>query len=251
MQTRPIGTFRLFMRNWGWFAAFPLLFALVFGGVAMSEGRKAERLKADGVDGFAVITDKDIEISYDSDGDKQTTYRLYFNVELPGRTLADDDSVGRKFYNAQRIGDRLPIRYWRPDPDVNEIEPGSTTTAIWITKIIAVVALTAALAWGYIAYEKAAKATRMRKGGERRRARVTEHMRTGITVNNRRMYRMCWRDEAGMSGRSMLHRLSYLEDFPEGTEIWVYADPAGRKRSWWEGDVGPREEMVHESTVRR
>ncbi len=249
MQMEPLSTWKLFLRHWGWAAAFPMIFAIVFGLIAMFEGRNAERLEADGVNGIAVITDKDIEIDYDSDGDRTTTYRLYFTVETPDGDVVDNDTVGKGFYNSVSIGARTPIRYWRLGPDVNEIEPGSTTTTIWITKVISAVALTITLAWGYIAWEKSAKAVRIRERGARRRAKVTGLVNTSVTVNGRRLYRLGWVDDEGVPGKSMMHKPAKLDAFPEGSEIWIYADPAGRKKSWWEGDIGPRRENV--GAVRR
>ncbi|MEO0911800.1 MAG: hypothetical protein AAFY59_02250 [Pseudomonadota bacterium] len=239
MQTKPLSTWKLFLRNWGWMAAFPMLFAVIFGLVAMFEGRKAERLAAEGVDGVALITNKDVEVSYDSDGDRRTTYRVYFTIDPNGREHADDDTVGRRFYNSVKVGEEVPVRYWAPDPDVNEIEPGSTGTTIWITKIVSAVTLTIALAWGYFAWEKGAKAVRMRERGVRRRARVTGLKITNVSVNKRKLVRLMWLDEEGVEGASFMARREKFERWPEGSEVWVYADRAGRRPSVWEGDVGP------------
>ncbi len=239
MPQDPVSHWRLFMRGWGWMSFFPLLFAVVFGLVAMFEGRKMERLEADGAEARAQIVGKDVEVKTDSDGDTTRTYYLYFRFDHRGGAWEGRDSVSRSFYNGLAVGETTPVRYWRPDPDVNEIEPGSTVTSVWITKIISAITLAAFAAWFWIVWDRSGRAIRVRERGERRRATVTGHFRTNVRVNKRPRWKLEWTDEKGVGGRSFMMPGDRLEAWPEGTEIWIYADPRERLKSVWEGDVGP------------
>lgn len=236
--TEPRSLVRLFHKLTGWIVYIPLTIAIVTGLIAMFEGRKADRLASDGAVASASITDKRIEISTDSDGDKTTTYYLDFTFAHERNTVRDSESVSRSFYNSLDIGDTAPVRYWQPDPQVNELEPGSTTQTIWVTKIISAIALAGAVLWGERCWRKARRAIRVRDRGVRRRAEITAHLSTGVRVNKQPQYRLGWRDSEGREGRSFMMGRAKLADFPVGMALDVYADPAGRLPSVWEGDVG-------------
>lgn len=244
----PLGRFRLFRRGFGLFALIPLLIGVVFAGITMFEGRKAERLENDGAVAVATITDKDIRVRTDSDGDRSTSYILYYAFTHQGIDVSASSSVSRGFFDGLEIGGTTEVRYWRPDPSVNEIEPGSTSTIIWITKLVSAVILAVAGSWIVIAWGAAGKAIRVRDRGERRQAVVTAHETTGVRVNNRPRYRLAWRDERGEPGRSFLLSGDAIETWPVGSDLAIYADPTGRLKPVWEGDVGPARES---STVRR
>lgn len=235
----PKSRLHLFLRFTGWIVIFPLLIGVVTLLIAMFEGRKADRLAEGGLVARATITDKDISVTYDSDGDRQTTYYLYFRFDHEGRTIEDRDSVSRGFFDQATVGQTLPLRYWWQDPGVNEIEPGSTATTILVTKIMSVVALVAAGFWGERCWRKAARAIRVRERGVRRLAKVTGHIKTGVRVNKVPRWRLAWRDEAGSEGQSFWLPEPRLGQFPIGTELTVYADPSGRLPAVWEHDVGP------------
>lgn len=228
---------RMFLRLWGWMAAFPLVFAVAFGLIAMHEGRKAERLERDGAVAQATITGKRIDVSYDSDGDKDTDYVMELRFRADGRDLADEEEVSRGFYHAHHIGDRLSVRYWRPDPAVFELEPGSTDRKILWTKIGSIVALVIAGFWGERCWRKASRMVRLGDHGARRRATVLAVERTNVRVNNRPRYRLTWEDDEGFRGRSLMGPHERFDDWPEGGEITVYADPAGRLDPVWEEDL--------------
>jgi hypothetical protein len=234
------GRLRLFLRLWGWMAAFPLLFAVIFGLITMVEGRKAERLEADGAVAEATVTGKRIDVSYDSDGDKDTDYMLEFRFRAEGRELADEEEVSRSFYHANGVGDSLPVRYWRPDPSVFELEPGATATTILWTKIVSIVGLVIAGFWTERCWRKANRMIRLHEHGARRRATVLRVERTNVRVNNRPRYRLAWEDDEGFRGRSLMGPFERFDDWPEGGEITVYADPAGRLPPVWEEDLRAR-----------
>lgn len=238
MAEKPVGRLRLFGRFWGWWALLPLLFGAVFTAITMFEGRKAQRLETGGLDGQAQILEKWVERKRDSDGDITRIYKLSYRFEA-GNMMEGEDSVSRRFYNSVQAGQQVPIRYWGKDPDVHEIEPGATGKQIWIVKIIAIVTLTAGGALFFIAWQGSARALAVREHGTRRKARVTGLKTTNVKVNNRPMYRLTWLDSQSKPGQSFMAREQKFDAYPEGAEIWIYADPRGRRKPVWEGDVGP------------
>jgi len=240
IPTSPVSMFRLYNKGYGWLTFFALPFAIVFTLIAMVEGRKYERLDSDGAVAEAVITDKDYEVRIDSDGDRTTTYYLEFDFTAQGQSYQIRDSVGRSFWNGLQPGETTPVRYWRPDPEVNEIEPGATRKSIWITKILAVIVLSLAGVWAERCWRKAARARKVRDHGKRHRVTVTDHFQTSVKVNNRPRWRLEWQDPSGRVGRSYMYRKEVLNTYPVGSEITIFVDPRGRLPSVWEGDVGPR-----------
>ena len=238
-RTTPISRLRLFWKFTGWIAFIAFLPALIVTFISMAESRKSDRLETAGAEAAATIINKDVRVTTDSDGDRQTSYYLIYEWQHERRTYTDEDSVGRAFYNSLQIGDWTTLRYWLEDPMVNEIKPGSSGTNALITKIIAVVLWVLGGYWAERCWRKASRAVKVRDRGERRAAEVTEHYRTSVRVNNRPMYRLKWRDGAGREGQSMWHRSSTLDDYPVGSEVTIYADPRGKWPSMWEADVGP------------
>lgn len=236
----PKSTFRLFMKLNGWIALIPLLIALVTGSIALSEGQKAQRLADDGGVVQARITEKRTSIYTDSDGDQRTRYHLGFDFTANGKVYEMDETVGRGLYNRLQEGDKTALRYWRPDPTVNEIEPGTTTTTIWVTKIASALSLAAGLFWIIRSWTRASRAGRVRDRGARRRATVTHHIKTNVRINKVPQYRLAWRDADGATGTSWFVSGRRLGDWPEGSELTIYADPAGKLPSVWEQDVGAR-----------
>ncbi|MSU88630.1 hypothetical protein GE300_03220 [Rhodobacteraceae bacterium 2CG4] len=247
----PKSTLRLFLKLAGWIALIPLLIAAVTGGIAMSEGRKAARLAGDGAVAVATITDKRITVTTDSDGDETTRYHLDFAFAAERRDFRMSTTVGRGFYNRLQVGETTALRYWRPDPAVNEIEPGATTRTVWVTKIASALALAAGLFWIQRCWRRARRALRVRDRGVRRRATVIGHLDTGVSVNKVRQYRLLWRDETGAQGRSWHLPRKRLHDWPEGAELTVYADPAGRLPAVWDRDVGAARAAAAHGAVRR
>ncbi|MEM9642459.1 MAG: DUF3592 domain-containing protein [Pseudomonadota bacterium] len=220
------------------FITVPLLLAVVFGIVAMVTGQKAQRLAGDGQTVQGTITGQDVRIERDSDGDSRRVYYLEVRFQAETRPVTTETKVSRGFFQAQDLGDTLPVRYWRPDPQVNEVEPGSTRNQRWFTTIFSALLLAGS---GYAAIQGIGQATRwgrVRDYGERRVAVVKNHVRTSFKINNRSQYRVEWQDSAGAEGRSFLRNQRQLKDVPIGSEIWVYADPDGRLPSVWEMDVG-------------
>jgi|GEM_PF-6288115 len=234
----PVGKLKLFWRFTGWLALIFVLPAVILTLISVFEARKANRLEDAGGQTQATILEKDVRVTTDSDGDRRTSYYLTFRFDHERQEVTDTDSVSRSFFNSLEVGDTTLIRYWLEDPMVNEIRPGSSGTAALITKILAVVFWVIAGIWGERSWLKASRAVKVREKGERRSAEVIEHVRTNVTVNKRRMYRLKWRDEAGAEGQSMWVSGHDLDSYPEGAELAVFADPRGKWPAMWERDVG-------------
>lgn len=233
-------TFRLFMKLNGWIALIPLLIALVTGSITLSEGQKAQRLAKDGAVAQATVINLRRSFYTDSDGDQRTRHHMEFAFDARGRSYQMEQTVGRGLYTRMNVGDTTEIRYWRPDPTVNEIEPGTTTTTIWVTKIASALSLAGGLFWINRSWKRASRAARVRDRGTRRRATVTHHIKTNVRINKVPQYRLAWQDEEGTTGKSWFVSGRQLGDWPEGAELTVYADPTGKFPSVWERDVGAR-----------
>lgn len=232
--------FALFLRLHGWIAAISLVFAILFGILTLSLGQKAERLESDGAIATATVLDKRIEERRDDDGDIKRSYWMDVRFPAGDGTVTESSRVSRGFYGETAIGDAIPVTYWRPDPTVFELEPGSTRSKILIPKIISALALAGSLFWGWHTAQKAQGAAYLYARGERRRAQVIEHAETNYKVNKRPRYRLVWRDETGLVGRSWPMGETALANHPKGADLTIYADPAGKLPSVWEGDVAKR-----------
>lgn len=218
----------------------PLLFGVITGGIALVSGQKAQRLAEDGVTVQGEVTDREVRLETDSDGDQYRVYFLDVAFEASGWPVATEAKVSRRFYDTHEVGDSLPVLYWRQDPQVNEIEPGKTGRDRWVTTILAAISLAAAGYVGLTGWRKAVRWSSVRDHGERRSAVIDGHKRTAFRINNRQQYRVIWVDSAGVRGQSFLRSTWQIETLPEGKEIWIYADPRGRLASVWEADVGKR-----------
>lgn len=247
----PKSTFRLFMKLNGWIALIPLLIALVTGSITLSEGHKAQRLADDG--GVTQATVIHLRRSYytDSDGDQRTKYHMEYSFTANGQNYQMEEIIGRGMFSRLNSGDKTEVRYWRPDPTVNEIEPGTTTTTIWVTKIASALTLAGGLFWIIRSWTRASRATRVRDRGDKRQATVTHHIKTGVRVNKVPQYRLAWQDEDGVTGKSWFVSGRRLGEWPEGSELTIYADPAGKLPSVWEHDVGVRRESSRSAVRRR
>ena len=83
------------------------------------------------------------------------------------------------------------------------------------------------------------RAVRTRDTGEKRSAVIQGTQVSNFTINDVQLVRLTWLDEKGCAGKSKLHNPEELTLFPTGRKITIYADPAGRNPSVWEGNVGP------------
>lgn len=236
-RTRPRGWFSLFVRLGGWGALIAGIVLLALTTFSAINLRIADRLDADGRFARAVVVDREMVQSTDSDGD--TTYSHYltfrFKTEDGGRTQRV--RVGSDYYSDALVGDERVIRYLRGDPATLETEVGAYrrvgTVLRWIGLAFGIAGLVTLWSFG----QAANRAIRARRDGEKRRAVVTEIRDTAVRVNNRRQARLIWREEDGRTGRSLMRAGEELRRlYDAGDEIVVFR--LGR-HAFWEGDVGP------------
>ncbi|EBA09635.1 hypothetical protein SSE37_07503 [Sagittula stellata E-37] len=223
----------------GWIAYIPLVVTLILTLVSHFTLRTAERFDAEGIETVGTVLGRDIRVSHDSDGDETRSYFVKVRFTPDGSApLTVEQNTDAATHDRSAIGTPVTLWYLASEPDTIELSRGETRTASAVTQGIALVFGTIFLAALWVPARRAIAALRARRYGARERAVVTEHLRTHITVNSRRLYRLAWRDERGREGKSLPYRRDILRAFPEGSRISIYQ---GLTKAWWEGDVGPRD----------
>ena len=236
--SQPVPLWRLFLRMGGWFAVLFFVVSAALTLISHAELMLAERFDAEGVRTEAVVEDRYIRESRDSDGDKQITYYLVlaFQTET-GAPVTATETVSRSLYQGAEPRSKIPIRYLRSDPQRIETREGQNRTTSRVFQFAGLVFGVLALAGLWYSGRLAVAAVRARRYGVRESALVTELKRTRWTVNNRYRYRLVWREASGRMGESLAYPLDALDDNLVGNEIGIYQ---GIKRAWWVGDVGER-----------
>lgn len=231
--------FRLFWSANGWFG---LIFLLLGTGVLIGSGVvgvNAWRLTSEGEAVTGEVLGKDWRTSRDSDGDTSTSYYVRFSFDTrTGEYFEDENSVSYEIYSNAEIGDPIEVNFWPGDPMLNEIDPNSN---IFIASLLGLLGLPFFLVGATFVTLHARfvlGAIKTRDRGEQVEAVVTEHQRSGLTVNNTRYYRLHWRDERDNTGKSRPAHPSKLVDYPQGSKISVYINPRSPQNGVWEGDVG-------------
>lgn len=234
MERRQITLGRLIRRHYLWVPLLPVAFAVLFGLIAQSMRENANRLAVHGIEGIATVTDRDIRVRRDSDGNQQRDHYLTYRFSLPaGDTVSFRRTVSEGFYRRTGLGMELPVRYIPHDPATHELEPGSTAQGSWIFGALALVLGGVGAASVWIIGRRKASLLRAARHGEVRQARVTQIEPANIVVNGQPRYRLRWTDAAGDEGHSGPHPLKALPE--PGSVIVVYVD--GRTRTgWWEED---------------
>ncbi len=236
---RPVSFFRLFHRMGGWIAYIPLVITLILTLVSHFTLRTAERFDAEGVEAVGTVLGRDIRISRDSDGDETRSYFVKVGfTPNGGAPLTVEQNTDAATHDRSAIGTPITLWYLASEPNMIELSRGENRSASAVTQGIALVFGVVFLVALWVPARRAIAALRARRYGARERAVVTEHARTHITVNSRRLYRLAWRDEHGRDGQSLPYRRDMLRAFPEGSRITVYQ---GLTQAWWEGDTGPRD----------
>ncbi|WP_136441405.1 DUF3592 domain-containing protein [Pacificoceanicola onchidii] len=237
---KPVPFWKLYLRMGGWFSvAFFVVLAALTIGSHIAHGF-AERFETEGRRTQAEVLDKEISESTDSDGD--TTYTYYLTLAYStntGEDIVKDSSVSKGFYWETDIGDFIPILYLESQPRRIETNEGSNRTAGQVMQIIGLVDGLLFLGAFWYSGRRAVAAIRARRYGARESVTVAELYATSVTVNNRRRYRLKWRDAQGKVGYSLMYPKDALLPYPPGHRITIYQ---GIKKAFWEGDVGPRPE---------
>ena len=237
--TGPVPFWRLLLRGWGWLIVIAAPVVLILGGMVLYNGYIAARLALDGVETTATITSR---MRHDADGDSRTdereVHRLGFVFDAGGVEVTDEVTVSEAFWNTAPRGRKLPLRYVRAAPHLNEIEPGAHITEVtWGAIGLGLVLLVVGPVWRR-RWRTASNMVWVRDHGQTRTATVTQHENTRMQVNDKSTYRLHWCDETGATGRTALVRRPALTQFPVGSEIKVYVDPVGSRPPVWQAEVG-------------
>ena len=236
----PVSMWRLFLKMGGWFVVglgVPLLVMALIGQMMFVT---AKRFEAEGRHTLALVTEKYITESTDSDGDKTITrwLDLEFTTQA-GERIAMSKSVDKAEYHRAIEGEEIDLWYLESAPQKVEITRGSNARGARILQIVMMVLGAIWLGLFWVVGRWVVEAVRARRYGTFETAEVTEVFRTSVRVNNRPRYRLTWRDGQGREGKSLLHKAEELEGFGPGTPVRIYQ---GLKRSWWAGDIGDRAE---------
>lgn len=237
-RSRPRSFFSLFVRLGGWasliFGALLVFLTLI----SATQLWFADRLDVHGTFAKAVILEKRIQVTVDEDGDESTSYFATFRFkdsQIGG--LDQERNVGRDYYGAVSEGDEVTVRYLRFEPSTFEYEIGQYRRDGHIVRYIGLFFGILGLLTLWRFGQQTTDALLARKRGEKRLARVTGIAESGVKVNGRRQARLCWREEDGQEGESLLRNVAELSDlYREGDQIVVFR--LG-ERAFWEGDVGP------------
>ncbi|MEO0752166.1 MAG: hypothetical protein AAFY25_10200, partial [Pseudomonadota bacterium] len=188
----------------------------------------------------AVVVDKDITESRDSDGDRTFTYWLTMEFVTQRREEIEvRTSVGSGFYRDVEISDEIPIQYLETEPDLIEVEEGSYATGATVLRWMALVIGCAWLGALWLSGRWTVEALRARRYGKVETAKVVNVVKTAIKVNGGPRFRIVWMDAQGREGRSLLKKAREVQGWHGSDDIRIYQ---GLKRSWWAGDIGDRAE---------
>ncbi|WP_372841774.1 DUF3592 domain-containing protein [Phaeovulum sp.] len=222
-----------FWHQQGWIYALLILAGIALATFKITEAQAAARVLADGVEAVGQVTDK----SYSSRAGKGlTTYRLGYSFPTPDDPYTRGEQVvSQTFYDAQSEGAEILVRYLPSDVGISAVEPDSLATLYWLALAASAGLVLAGLAGGAYTILRALACVGLRETGEIRAAEVTGHVTEGKKNTTGHMQ---WRDAVGMTGRTDTRRLGDL--LPVGTAITIFADPEGRRKAVWEGDIGSR-----------
>lgn len=236
----PVPMWRLFLKMGGWFViglGVPLLVMALIGQLMFNT---AKRFDAEGRHALALVTEKYITESTDSDGDKTITRWLDLEFSTnAGERVAMSKSVSQGEYHRAIEGEKIDLWYLESAPQKVEITRGSNAQGARIMQIVMMVLGAIWLGLFWMVGRWVVEAVRARRYGAFEAAEVTEVFRTSVRVNNRPRFRLKWRDGQGREGKSLLHKAENLEGFGPGAPVRIYQ---GLKRSWWAGDIGDRAE---------
>ena len=230
---------------------FFFIFGAVFVTVAWFVWGSAQEFAANGVDTMGRV-EKRWETTRDcTDRDSNVTRRCTdFNVgysyEVAGKVWNDSATTSYDTFANLEEGAGIMVRYLPG-------EPGNSVTSFDADSVdetggLAVVAvifgglggLFVVVGGGGLGWLIAGAVGRvsLRESGAERGAVVLAREETNVRVNGRMQWRIRWKDDAGALGHS---RARAQDGLPEvGTRITVYADPAHKRPSVWEGDSGTR-----------
>lgn len=170
--------------------------------------------------------------------DTCTDYNLSFDFEASGVMTRGAGKVSEGTYRGLALKGPIRVRYLPSDPALTEVEPGATLGGgVGLAGIA--LAFGGVGVWGlWSSGRKARRMIWLRDFGLEQRVKVTDLVDARTKINNAAMWRITWTDLGGLPARSRLWKRADLS--APGTEVTIYADPAGKLPSVWEGDCGTR-----------
>lgn len=234
------GIMALVLGRAGWLFGVSALLGLALAAGGLTQVRTGWALAVHGVVVTGQVSDK--EITTRSCGknhmDTCTDYVLGFDFKAAGVATHGTAKVGQSTYHGLTLNGPITVRYLPEDTAVTEVEQGTTLISGGALALIALAFLSLG-GWGLRSgLRNARRMLWLREEGVVQRARVMSRFDTKTRINGVAMWRITWADAAGITSRSRLTRLANLPEV--GSEITIYADPAGRLPSVWEGDCGTR-----------
>ena len=172
-----------------------------------------------------------------------TEFNLGYSYRVDGRTYNASGTTGYEQWAALPEGSEIRLRYLPSNPErvVTSFRRDEVSDSgdLGILALIfgGMGGLCALIGGGMLGYLvlRARGAAWMRANGVPRGAVVLAQEETSVTVNDRRMWRITWKDDMGGTGQS---RGRGREDLPDvGARIKVLVDPAGKRAALWEGDA--------------
>lgn len=238
MERKPFSFWRVARRLGLFWLAFPLIFALGFGGVAISMSAQMIQLARDGVTGEAEILARHIERQRDSNGRETVTYNLRYRYLPEGHAepLEKRQSVSQTFYEQVHVGQIIPVTYVWTQPERASVDMRNDRIGTIIFGVIGGIGMLVSMGLGGWMVSRKLSILRALRRGEVREARVTGLRRSNVQKNKVAQFVIDWEDAKGSTGSSMMDAQETLLRHPIGSVIVVYIDPK-TGRGWWEAQI--------------
>lgn len=207
---RPKPFLRLFFGLFGWCAAIATVFAVVGALLFIGAGAKAAHLRTEGAETEAIILTLTEAHNRSSRRSRSNSHDVTYRFQVGADSYTATDSVPADRFRTLSVGDRIPVHYWQKDPTQSEIDFGDAQSDSLAGAVIAVIATTAALILGRLAWREASDAAWMARHGQPVSVQVTGHSRTTVKVNGLPLWRAEWLNPDGTTGRSNRALLSWL-----------------------------------------
>lgn len=235
MERKPVSLWRIARRLGLFWVALPLVFALVFGGVAVAMGAQMALLARNGVTGEAQVLERQIERRRSSDGNESTTYFLRYRFTPLGHAgaIVKRQSVSRSLYQSVSEGESIPVVYAWNQPERASVDLRHDRFGLILFGSFGGIGALVALGLGGWMLRRKLSVIRALRRGEVREARVTGLRRVNVRKNKRQQYVLDWIDAVGDTGSSMMGDPDAFDAYPVGSVIVVYVDPH-TGRGWWE-----------------
>lgn len=234
-QKRSLASF--VWRQQGWVFALLVIAGIGLGAIKLASYQTASQFTADGVEVIGEVTHM---TDYSTSSGKSISGRNSFRVSYTFATPSDPynngiQDVSEQFYKAQTDGGPISVWYLPSDPTSNAVDLDKLSSGFWLTLAIAAGVFLAGAIGLNFSVARARACIKLRETGDTLVATVTDHVSEGKKKINGHFQ---WRNADGLEGRSLTAPLANLP--PVGSPITIFADPAQRLKSVWEGDIGSR-----------